>query len=83
MEATSAPSGWPLESLAAKMRQYCPLLDPERVNADALAAAASGDYEELRTYLRAECVNAYYQKAAMVDAIEPGLMQVLIMSLRL
>ena len=34
------PSDWPLESLAAKMRQYCPLLDPERVNADALAAAA-------------------------------------------
>jgi len=39
VEPTSAPSGWPLESLAAKMRQYCPLLDPERVNADALAAA--------------------------------------------
>lgn len=66
---------WALDQLAGKMRQYCPLLDPERVNADALVAAGGGDFEELRSYLRAECVTAYRQKVESVDGIEAGLMQ--------
>lgn len=66
---------WALDQLAGKLRQYCPLLDPERVNADALVAAGGGDFEELRSYLRAECVTAYRQKVESINGIEAGLMQ--------
>jgi preprotein translocase subunit SecA len=76
LEANVPPGGppeeWPLEALAAKMRQYCFLM--EDLTAESLAAAAGGDYEALRAFLRARGVEAYRLKRAEVDAVEAGLM---------
>eukprot|EP00887_Chlorella_sp_A99_P001989 scaffold18.g1989.t1 len=69
----SPPEEWPLEALAAKMRQYCNLLTD--LTAESLATAAAGDYERLRQYLRQRGVDAYHQKVAEVEAVEAGLMQ--------
>lgn len=66
------PEEWPLDSLAAKMKQYCYLM--EDVTAESLASECNGDYEKLRQYLKKRGVDAYYQKVSEVDAVEPGLM---------
>ena len=46
MPPTTPPEEWPLEALAAKMRQYCYLLS--ELDADTLKQAANGDYDQLR-----------------------------------
>lgn len=66
------PEEWPLEALAAKMKQYCYLM--EDLTAEILAQEAAGDYERLRAYLQRRGVEAYNQKVAEVEAVEPGLM---------
>lgn len=48
--AATPPEEWPLDALVAKLRQYCYML--EDLTADSLAAAAGGDYERMRDYLR-------------------------------
>jgi preprotein translocase subunit SecA len=66
------PAEWGLDGLAAKMKQYCYML--EDLTGD-LLQQAGGDYEALRAYLRNRGVDAYRQKVQEVDAVEPGLMQ--------
>ena len=69
---TTPVEEWPLEGLAAKLKQYCYLLGdltPEGM----AAAAAGGDYEALRTYLRQRGVDAFYTKVAEIEAAEEGL----------
>lgn len=68
------PEEWPLDALAAKMRQYCYLL--EDLTGEKLKAEAGGDYEALRAYLRQRGIEAYNVKVAEVEEVEPGLMQV-------
>ena len=67
------PEEWPLDALAAKMCQYCALLDD--LTGEVLAKEAGGEYEGLRNYLQARGVAAYEQKVTEVDAVEPGLMR--------
>ena len=50
MDAALPPEEWPLEALAKKMQQYCPMLSD--LSAEGLAAESRGDYEALRAYLR-------------------------------
>ena len=73
VDKTSDPEAWNLDSLAAKMVQYCPLM--EGLAAAELQANSGGDFERLRAYLRQLAAAAYYQKKDAVDGIEPGLMQ--------
>lgn len=73
VDRTADPSEWRLDALAAKMVQYCPLLDG--LTGKELATQSGGAFEGLRAYLRQLAVAAYQQKAAAVDDIEPGLMQ--------
>lgn len=72
VDATLPPAEWKLEPLAAKMTQYCCLL--EGLTAETLREEGGGDYEQLRAYLRKRCVDAYHEKVAMVEAVEEGLM---------
>jgi preprotein translocase subunit SecA len=74
VDKTSDPSEWNLDSLAAKMVQYCPLLEGLAAP-ELLANGGGGDFERLRSYLRQLAAAAYYQKRDAVDGIEPGLMQ--------
>jgi preprotein translocase subunit SecA len=73
VDRTADPSEWRLDALAAKMVQYCPLL--EGLTGQELASQSGLTFEGLRVYLRQLAVAAYQQKAAAVDDIEPGLMQ--------
>ncbi|KAL6782036.1 SECA1 [Auxenochlorella protothecoides x Auxenochlorella symbiontica] len=78
LEANVDPStpqdGWPLEALAAKMLQYCPLMTD--VTAETLKRTAEeGGFEGLRTLLRAKGEATYHIKAEQIEAQEPGLMQ--------
>jgi preprotein translocase subunit SecA len=73
IQATMPPEEWPLDALAAKMKQYCVLL--EDLTGEVLAQAAGGDYEALRQYLRKRGSDAYRTKVAEVDVVEPGLMR--------
>ncbi len=57
---TLPPKEWPLDALAAKMKQYCYLL--EDITPELLTAESGGDYEELRAYLRQRGTQAYQQK---------------------
>lgn len=66
------PEEWPLEALASKMKQYCPMMDD--LTAESLTQVSNGDYEKLREYLKKRSVDAYYQKKEEVDALEAGLM---------
>ena len=66
---------WPLEPLAAKMRQYCAAM-ADVSGAVLEAEAAAGGYEGLRAYLRRRGVEAYFAKVEAVEAVEAGLMQV-------
>ena len=61
MDAALPAAEWPLDALAAKMLQYCPMLTD--LSSDVLAAEARGDFDALRTYLRRRGVGAYQQKA--------------------
>jgi preprotein translocase subunit SecA len=72
VDATVPSDEWELGALAAKMAQYCSAMAD--LTAESLAAAAGGDYEKLRAYLRDRGVAALREKAAAVDAVEPGLM---------
>ncbi len=54
------PEEWPLDALAAKMKQYCYLL--EDLTPELLLQESGGDYEELRAYLRQRGADAYQQK---------------------
>ncbi|CAG9467841.1 unnamed protein product [Pedinophyceae sp. YPF-701] len=67
---------WPLDDLAEKYKQYCPLL--KDLTGDELRKrAGSGGpagVEGLRKYLRGEAVMAYETKRDMVNAVEGGLM---------
>ena len=61
---TVPPKEWPLDALAAKMKQYCYLLDdltPELL----MQESNNGDYEALRDYLRQRGVDAYWQKVGV------------------
>ena len=60
VDTSLLPEEWPLEALAAKMKQYCYLLGD--LTGDVLKSEANGDYEALRSYLRKRSVDAYYQK---------------------
>lgn len=51
---------WPLDSLAAKVGQYCFIL--QNLTADNLREACSGDYEVLRTFLHTQGRLAYEEK---------------------
>jgi hypothetical protein len=55
---------WPLEALAAKLKQYCNLMTD--LTPELLRAEAGGDYEALRAYLRRRGVEAYWKKARYV-----------------
>jgi len=70
IDVSQPPEEWPLESLAAKMIQYCYLL--EGLTEEDLRA--QGGFEEIRTYLRKRAVDAYYQKVEEVEGVEKGLM---------
>jgi len=70
--ASTPVEEWPLEALAAKMKQYCYLM--EDLTEEKLSVEAGGDYDRLLDYLRKRGVEAYRQKVAEVDAVEPGLM---------
>ena len=60
MDASLPPKDWPLEALANKMQQYCPMLVD--LSAETLAAESRGDYEALRAYLRRRGTEAYRDK---------------------
>ncbi len=60
MNPTLPPAEWPLDALAAKMKQYCYLL--EDIAPELLLKESGGDYEELRAYLRQRGTRAYQQK---------------------
>lgn len=70
--ATVPPEDWPLDALAAKMKQYCTAMSD--LTGESLKSASNGDYERLREYLRTRGVQAYEAKVAEVEAVEPGLM---------
>ena len=55
---------WPLEALAAKLKQYCGLMSD--LTPELLQSEAGGDYEALRAYLRRRGVEAYWKKARAV-----------------
>lgn len=57
---TLPPKEWPLDALAAKMKQYCYLL--EDITPELLLQESGGDYEELRAYLRQRGTQAYWAK---------------------
>ena len=64
MNPTVPSKEWPLDALAAKMKQYCYLLDdltPELL----MQESNNGDYEALRDYLRQRGVDAYWQKVGV------------------
>ncbi len=68
MNPTLPPKEWPLDALAAKMKQYCYLLDdltPELL----IQESDGGDYEALRDYLRQRGVDAYWQKVGEVNSL--------------
>uniref|UniRef100_A0A383WI89 chloroplast protein-transporting ATPase n=1 Tax=Tetradesmus obliquus TaxID=3088 RepID=A0A383WI89_TETOB len=73
VDKTADPAEWRLDALAAKVVQYCPLL--QGLTGQELLQQSGGSFEGLRSYLRQLAVAAYEQKAAAVDDIEPGLMQ--------
>eukprot|EP00878_Enallax_costatus_P000382 GHUV01000467.1.p1 GENE.GHUV01000467.1~~GHUV01000467.1.p1 ORF type:complete len:1015 (+),score=343.35 GHUV01000467.1:196-3240(+) len=73
VDRTADPSEWRLDALAAKVVQYCPLL--EGLTGQELSSQSGSTFEGLRQYLRQLAVAAYQQKAAAVGDIEPGLMQ--------
>lgn len=68
----SPPEEWPYDALAAKMKQYCYLMDD--LTPEILENECKGDFETLRQYLRKRGVDAYYQKVKEVDALEEDLM---------
>lgn len=70
IDVSLPPEDWPLESLAAKMIQYCYLL--EGLTAEELQA--QGDFEGIRMHLRKRAVDAYYQKVEEVESVEKELM---------
>eukprot|EP00884_Botryococcus_braunii_P014936 jgi/Botrbrau1/23443/Bobra.106_1s0004.1 len=72
VDAAVPSTEWNLEALAAKMQQYCSLLTD--LTPELLQQESGGNYEQLRNYLRKRGVDAYYQKAKEVDAVEKGLM---------
>ena len=63
---------WDLESLIAKIQQYCYFLSD--LTPDLLRNNCS-DYEELKNYLRLRGREAYLQKRDIVEQQEPGLMK--------
>lgn len=71
--ANTPPEEWPLDALAAKMKQYCYLM--EDMTGESLAQAAGGDYELLRTHLRRRGTEAYRTKVEEIEAAEVGLTQ--------
>lgn len=60
VDAALPPEEWPLEALAKKMQQYCPMLSD--LSAEGLAAESRGGYEALRAYLRRRGADAYCEK---------------------
>ena len=65
---------WPMDALANKMKQYCVQMDD--LTGEILAEKSNGgDVEALREYLHNRGVEAYKQKVAEVEAMEPGLMR--------
>jgi preprotein translocase subunit SecA len=54
------PEDWMLDSLAAKVGQYCFLL--QNMTGEHLKAASQGDYERLRTFLHEQGREAYEEK---------------------
>ncbi|MED6131245.1 hypothetical protein PIB30_007934, partial [Stylosanthes scabra] len=63
---------WDLESLTAKIQQYCYFLND--LTPDLLRNNCS-NYEELQNYLRRRGREAYLQKREIVEQQEPGLMK--------
>ena len=59
LDSASPPSSWPLDSLAAKMKQYCYLM--EDLTGDLLKEHAA-TFEDLRKYLQKRAVDAYWEK---------------------
>jgi len=70
LDPAADPAEWNLEGLAAKMKQYCYLLE----DVDESVLRAQGGYEEIRSFLQRRCVEAYRQKVEEVNAVEDGLM---------
>ena len=68
---TLPPKEWPLDALAAKMKQYCYLL--EDITPELLLKESGGDYEELRAYLRQRGTRAYTQKVGATPS--PNVLQ--------
>jgi len=66
------PEEWPLDALASKMMQYCPMMSD--LTAESLTQVSGGDFEKLRQYLKKRSVDAYFEKKEQVDALEEGLM---------
>lgn len=73
VDRTADPAEWRLDALAAKMVQYCPLL--EGLTGAELSQQSGNTFDGLRSYLRQLATAAYQQKAAAVDDVERGLMQ--------
>jgi preprotein translocase subunit SecA len=69
---SSPPEEWPLDALAAKMKQYCVAMSD--LTGEMLAEVSGGDYERLREYLQKRGVEAYHAKVAEVEGLEKGLM---------
>lgn len=61
---TLPPKEWPLDALAAKMKQYCYLLD-DLTSELLMQESNNGDYEALRDCLRQRGVDAYWQKVGV------------------
>lgn len=72
VDATQPKETWNLEALAAKVKQYCYLLDD--LSAEELSKR-SESVESLREYLKERGRQAYYEKKAEVDTVVPGLMR--------
>eukprot|EP00747_Dinoflagellata_sp_TGD_P149583 gnl/TRDRNA2_/TRDRNA2_177029_c1_seq1.p2 gnl/TRDRNA2_/TRDRNA2_177029_c1~~gnl/TRDRNA2_/TRDRNA2_177029_c1_seq1.p2 ORF type:complete len:223 (+),score=7.78 gnl/TRDRNA2_/TRDRNA2_177029_c1_seq1:2151-2819(+) len=68
-------SEWPLESLAEKIREYCPLMTDLTSSKLEEHCKGSSPLESLRAYLHRRGLDAYYMKRTLINEIDPGLMQ--------
>lgn len=78
---TTPVEEWKLESLHAKMLQYCPIMagdGQQGLTVDDLKAAAgqggAAGFEGLRDFMRRAGVQAYEMKRTFVEGIDEGLM---------
>eukprot|EP00270_Netrium_digitus_P000257 TRINITY_DN1023_c0_g1_i7.p1 TRINITY_DN1023_c0_g1~~TRINITY_DN1023_c0_g1_i7.p1 ORF type:complete len:715 (-),score=276.53 TRINITY_DN1023_c0_g1_i7:131-2125(-) len=71
VDATQPKETWNLEALAAKMKQYCYLLDDLTME---LLEENVSSFESLREYLHQRAVAAYFTKREDIEKLVPGMM---------